>query len=314
MSEIDCLRECGKIHREIKEDLKTYIKPGMKVLDVVNYIEGNIKTKIEYDPNNYLKSGIGFPTGFSINNCAAHWTPEKNNQDILKKDDIVKIDFGIHKNGYIIDSAFTFSFNNNYQELINASVEANTQAIKESGPDAILGEIGKNIQEIIESHEIEMGNKVYSIKSVGDLTGHSISRYDIHSGKAVPNICIPFYQLRMKEGEVYAIEPFASTGKGKVFPDNNNCSHYMIKNLNLKDSRLSKNEIDFIKKLYKKYFTLPFCKRWLDNESIEYGLLDKLSEMGLINSYPPLYDIKNSLVSQHEHTIFVKDKGVEILS
>ena len=88
----------------------------------------------------------------------------------------------------------------------------------------------------------------------------------------------------------------------------------MIKNLNLKDPRLNQNEIEFIKKIYKKYFTLPFCKRWLDEDNIDYSLIDKLSDMGIINSYPPLYDIKNSLVSQHEHTIIVKNKGVEILS
>ena len=314
MNDIEYLRECGKIHQEIKENLKQFIKPNMKIIDIVNHIEDNIKYKTNYNSDKHLESGIAFPTGFSINNCAAHWTPEKNNQDILKNDDIVKIDFGIHKKGYIIDSAFTFSFNENYQELIQSSIEANTQAIKESGPEAILGEIGKNIQEIIESYEIEINNKIYPLKSIEDLTGHSISRYNIHSGKAVPNINIPFYQLRMKEGEVYAIEPFATTGKGKVISDNNNCSHYMIKNINLKDPRINQKEIDFIKKIYKKYFTLPFCKRWLEQENINYSLLEKLSNMGIINSYPPLYDIKNSYVSQHENTIIIKNKGVEILT
>ena len=202
MDNIECLRECGKFHKEIKENLTQFIKPNMKVIDIVNHIEDNIKSKTNYNPDKHIQSGIAFPTGFSINNCAAHWTPEKKKEDIIKNDDIVKIDFGIHKNGYIIDSAFTFSFNEKYQELIKASIEANTQAIKESGPDAILGEIGKSIQEIIESYEIEINNKVYPLKPIEDLTGHSISRYDIHSGKAVPNINIPFYQLRMKEEEV----------------------------------------------------------------------------------------------------------------
>tara|TARA_Y100000991_G_C21968517_1_gene348162 strand:+ start:1026 stop:1967 length:942 start_codon:yes stop_codon:yes gene_type:complete len=313
MAEINCLRECGKIHKEIKENLKTYIKPGMKVIDVVNYIEDNIKEKVNYDPNNHLKSGIGFPTGFSINNCAAHWTPEINDKTIINKEDVIKIDFGIHKDGYIIDSAYTHYFDDKYENLINSSVEANEKAIKNSGPDAILGEIGKDIQEIIESYEIEIENKTYKIKPVADLTGHSISRYSIHSGKSVPNIHVPFYQARMKEGEVYAIEPFSSTGKGRV-TEENNCSHYMIQNLNLKDKRLDEECKNFIKKIYKKYFTLPFCTRWLDNDNIDYSLLNKISGMGIINKYPPLYDNKNSLVSQHEHTIFINDKGIEILS
>lgn len=313
MSEIDCLRECGKIHKKIKNNLKDYIQPGMKVIDIVNYIENNIKNDIGYN-NNHLKCGIGFPTGISINNCAAHWTPEKNDNTIINKDDIIKIDFGIHKNGYIVDSAYTHSFNSKYQNLIDSTVEANKVAIQNSGVDAILGELGKDIKEVIESYELEIDNKTYKIKPVVDLTGHSISRYNIHSGKAVPNIHIPFYPERMKEGEIYAIEPFASSGKGRVFEDKNNCSHYMIKNLNLKDNKLSEKEKNFIKNIYKKYFTLPFCTRWLDNENIDYSLLNSLSTKNIINSYPPLYDVKNSLISQHEHTISIKEKGIEILT
>ena len=313
MAELDNLRECGKIHKKIKNDLKNYIQPGMKVLDIVNYIENNIKQNIGYQ-NDHLKCGVGFPTGISINNCAAHWTPEINDNTIIKEDDILKIDFGIHKNGYIIDSAYTHSFNDKYQNLIESAKEANQIAIKNSGVDAILGELGKDIKEVIESYEIELNNKTYQLKPVMDLTGHSISRYSIHSGKSVPNIYVPFYQQRMKDGEIYAIEPFASTGKGRVTEDRENCSHYMIQTLNLKDKRLSDNQKDFIKKIYKKYFTMPFCTRWLDNENIDYTLLKNLSEMNIINSYPPLYDIEKSFVSQHEHTISVTEKGVEILS
>merc|ERR1711871_610207 len=90
MAELDNLRECGKIHKKIKNDLKNYIQPGMKVLDIVNYIENNIKQNIGYQ-NDHLKCGVGFPTGISINNCAAHWTPEINDNTIIKEDDILMI-------------------------------------------------------------------------------------------------------------------------------------------------------------------------------------------------------------------------------
>ena len=42
--------------------------------------------------------------------------------------------------------------------------------------------------------------------------------------------------------------------------------------------------------------------------------LNSLSTKNIINSYPPLYDLKNSLISQHEHTISIKEKGIEILT
>lgn len=319
MSELECLRECGSIHKQIKHDLKDYIKPGMKVLDIVNYIENNINDKIGYNSKKHLECGVAFPTGFSINNCAAHWTPEVDDNTILGVEDIVKIDFGIHKNGYIIDSAYTHAFNDNYKNLIEASKEANRVAIKNSGVDVILGELGKDIKEVIESYEETIKNRVYKIKPVRDLTGHSISRYKIHAGNSVPNIHIPFYQEKMKDGEIYAIEPFATTGKGNVYSDTSNCSHYMIDRLNMTDTRLNIDDQNFIKTIYKKYLTLPFCTRWLDNSQINYkndnyNFLTKLSDLNVINSYPPLYDIKKSWVSQHEHTVSITEKGVEVLS
>jgi methionyl aminopeptidase len=286
----------------------------MKIIDIVNYIETSINDKIGFVENKHLNCGVGFPTGISINNCAAHWTPEINDKTIINENDIIKIDFGIHKNGYIIDSAYTHSFNDKYKNLIDASIEANRVAIENSGVDSILGEIGRDIEETIKSFEVTIKNKVYNLKPVADLTGHSIERYKIHSGNSVPNINLPFYNERMKDGEIYAIEPFATTGKGRVFTDTKNCSHYMIDKVNLNDIRLNLDDKNFFKTIYKKYLTLPFCTRWLDNDNIDYTSLNKLADMNIINSYPPLYDIKKSHVSQHEHTVSISENGVEILS
>lgn len=313
MSELENLRECGRIHRNLKDHLKTYIKPGMKVIDLVEYIENNIKKSIKYD-GNHIKSGVAFPTGISINNCAAHWTPELSDNRVISEDDILKVDFGIHKNGYIIDSAFTHSFSNKYDALIESTREANSVAIKNSGIDAILSDIGKEVKEVIESYELELNNKIYPLKPVIDLTGHSIARYNIHSGKSVPNIAVPFYRERMKYGEIYAIEPFATTGTGRV-KESGFCSHYMISKLNLQDKRLSNDDKKYIRNIYKKYLSLPFCTRWLEKENIDCKPLKSLARMNIINRYPPLYDIENSLISQHENTIRISEKNkVEILS
>ena len=160
MSELECLRECGKIHRQLKCELKDYIQPGMKAIDVVNYIESQINSKVNNSSGNHLMGGVAFPTGFSINNCAAHWTPEKEDNTIITEDDLIKVDFGIHRNGYIIDSAYTHSFDGKYENLIEASKEANRVAIKNSGVDAILGEIGRDVKETIESYEETIKNKV----------------------------------------------------------------------------------------------------------------------------------------------------------
>jgi methionyl aminopeptidase len=77
----------------------------------------------------------------------------------------------------------------------------------------------------MESYEVTIGNKTHQVKSIDNLCGHSIAPYKIHAGKSVP-IVGGGPETKMEEGELFAIETFGSTGKGRVFeaPD---CSHYM---------------------------------------------------------------------------------------
>ena len=58
-----------------------------------------------------LEAGLAFPTGCSINHCAAHYTPNAGDPTVLGADDVVKMDFGTHINGRIIDCAWTMTFN-----------------------------------------------------------------------------------------------------------------------------------------------------------------------------------------------------------
>ena len=72
-----------------------------------------------------------------------------------------------------------------------------------------------------------------------DLSGHMIKPFEIHAGKAVPNIKI-HYPLRMMENEFYAIEPFITTGNGVSILKEPK-SHYMLKK-GIIDVKLKKDD------------------------------------------------------------------------
>merc|ERR1712107_133453 len=103
-------------------------------------------------------------------------------------DDVVKMDFGTHIKGRIIDCAWTLTFNDKYDPLVKGVQEATETGIKHAGIDARLCDVGAAIQEVMESNEIELEGKTYQVKSIRNLNGHSISPYQIHSGKTVPII------------------------------------------------------------------------------------------------------------------------------
>ena len=304
--------KAANIHKKISKQVYEYLEPNKSLNEIANFIETNILKETEFNIDNPLSKGIGFPVGLSINNCAAHYTPNYGDNDIiLKNSDIIKIDYGVHYDGIIIDSAFTISFNPLYQEFINISKDVTNYAVSLCGPDVILGEIGRELEEYVKSKEIDINGKIYQLKTMSDLSGHKISKYEIHAGKAVPNINI-YYPQRMLENEFYAIEPFITTGNGfSILKEP--VSHYML-NKNYSTKYLdNSNEKKLFELIKKNYSTLPFCQKWLyqlDNNINHNILLDKLVNKKILNSYPPIYDIENSIVSQFEHTIFVKNNGI----
>jgi len=305
----------GNIHKQIGDELKFFCKPGMRLFEIQNNIEKRIKELTNFDLVNPTKAGIAFPVGLSLNEIAAHDTPDKNDFRYLTKNDILKIDYGINFEGVIIDAAQTISFNEKYDNLLEASRSARDLAIKLSGPDAILGDIGTEIQEHIESFEIDLNNKNYQIKSIKNLTGHSIDIYQIHGKKSVPNFKIN-YSERMISNEIYAIECFTST-HNNILKELTNCSHYMIDyTKDYRNLSMGTKDKKFLNIIEQNFSTLAFCKKWLDDLKIpKYErFLKSLSQQGVIKKYPPISDIKGSYTAQFEHTIGITDKGTIIFS
>ena len=317
--DLEHMKKGGEIHLKVEKYIKDIIKPNIKLYDLAVNIENKIKE--ECDLLNIKNSGIAFPTGLSINNCAAHWTPKVNCNRRLTNTDLIKIDFGVHIEGSIIDSAFSFSFDDKYNQLIEASNSSTLLAIKLMRPDMLLNEIGKEIEENMKSYEIEIDNKLYKINPVSDLCGHQIKQYKIHAGKVIPNIYVKEYNERVKEDEFYAVETFATTGNGLTYVDDNDCSHYMI---DYNKKSIVKGSIkDFYKLIYNYFNTLAFCDRWLigkelKKEKLNQKKLDKcllqLKNNTIINSYPPIYDInENNYISQYENSIYVNEMNTIIL-
>ena len=152
------------------------------------------------------------------------------------------------------------------------------------------------------------------MKPIKNLSGHSIDPYLIHGKKSVPLVKTHTTD-RMEEGEVFAIETFATTGSGNCF-EVDNCSHYARQPFTLSNKIKNEKANKLYEHINKTYGTLPFCRRWLVEEGFaKHKLaLGYLVEAELVNDYPPLCDIKGSFTSQFEHTIILKPTGKEVVS
>ncbi|KZT27695.1 peptidase M24A, methionine aminopeptidase [Neolentinus lepideus HHB14362 ss-1] len=305
------IRRAAEVHRQVRMAARKFIRPGRTMTEIAEYIEDGTRALVE---ENGLEAGVGFPTGLSLNNCAAHYTPNAGDNIVLQQGDVLKVDFGVHVKGRIIDSAFTLTFEPTYNQLLGAVKAATDTGIREMGIDVRLGDIGAAIQETMESYEVEVDGKTLPVKAIENLSGHSINPYQIHGGKSVLLVKNDD-PTKMEEGEYYAIETFGSTGRGRVV-ESGDCSHYA----RMHDAphvplRLTSAK-SLLSTINKNFGTIPFCRRYLDRlgESKYLLALNHLVSQGIVQSYPPLCDQRGSMTAQFEHTILLRPTVKEVVS
>lgn len=127
-------RKAAEVHRQVRKWVKESVKPGQTLTDIAVGIEDGVRALLGnagLQPGQSLQAGMGFPTGLSLNNCVAHYTPNPGQKDIvLQHQDVMKVDFGVQINGWIVDSAFTMSFDPTYDNLLAAVKDATNTGIK----------------------------------------------------------------------------------------------------------------------------------------------------------------------------------------
>lgn len=313
-------RQAAEVHREVRKYAQQNIKPGMSLTEIAEMIENGTRALTGHqglEEGDNILGGVAFPTGLSLNHCAAHYTPNAGNKMTLSQEDVMKVDFGVHLNGRIVDSAFTVAFEPKYDTLLAAVKDATNTGIRLAGIDARLGEIGEGIQEAMESYEVELDGKTHPVKAIRNLNGHTISQYSIHggsNGKSVPIVKTQTTE-KMEEGETYAIETFGSTGKGYVHEDME-CSHYAKIDDAPKVALRVQSAKSLLRTIDKNFGTLPFCRRYLDRLGHDKYLLglNNLVQSGIVQDYPPLVDVKGSYTAQYEHTILLRPNVKEVIT
>lgn len=284
--------KAGKIASQVREYARSQDHTGRSLSEICNDIEQEI----------FKKGGEpAFPVNVSLNDIAAHYTAVPNDPIIVKNTDVLKIDVGVHIDGYIADTAVTVSYDTKYQNLIDIAERALDEAIGISRSNTRVSEIGRIIEKTITK---------YGCKPIQNLSGHSLERYTIHAGKSIPNIWTIGHSFNLSVNNVYAIEPFVTTndGQGVVYEGK-------IKNIfgigSRKRTKEQKTD-DFLEYLWNKFKTLPFALRWIVNEYEEKEalyLLEILVKKKNVHAYPILVEGANRIVVQAEHTIIPQESN-----
>ena len=279
-------RSAGRILAEVLAEARPKVEIGASLLDVANFVEDAIRSRGGHP---------AFPCNISLDRNAAHYTPSPKDLSTFGES-MVKLDVGVHVDGYIADAAITIDLSG-HDKLTEASKAALEAALDIVRPGANTAQIGKVIEETI------IG---YGYRPVYNLTGHGLSRYQAHDEPAVPNKAMEKGTV-LKEGDVIAIEPFATNGSGRISegPINEIYGFSAPRPVRLPAAR------SLLKEITENCRTLPFARRWLKGERAEYALM-LLLRSGAVHTYPVLWEVEGSLVSQAEHTVVILEEGCEV--
>jgi methionyl aminopeptidase len=280
--------KAGKIASDIKKWIRPQIKKGTLLVELAEKIEDKIFE---------LGGKPAFPTNLSINEIAAHFTPSHDDKTIAEG--LLKVDFGVHVDGFIADNAFSIDLENSEEnkKLIEASEKGLEAGIEKVRENKSLGEIGEAIQKKIES---------YGFSVVVNLTGHEMNEYELHSGISIYNVKSSRTE-KLHKG-LYAMEPFATNGSGKIYEGKNSEIYLLVDDKNIRNPDARK----LLNFLVEEYQTLPFCTRWIIKKfgSKTNLLLRQLEMNGNIHNYPQLIESSKGKVAQTENTIFIDDEIV----
>jgi len=294
--EMQKLLQAGKIAREVREEMQRTVKEGMPIIDVCEKVENLIREK---------GGKPAFPCNVSVNEIAAHYTSPPNDKQVIPENSLVKVDIGVHVDGYIADTATTICFNPEYSDMVNTAEEALETAVETLRPGLSVTRFGSTMQKVI---------KTRGYKPVSNLTGHLIRRYVIHAGKSLPN-AFNLSTSRVKEGEVYGVEPFVTTADaaGRVEDMPEAYIFRYMKDKSLKDP-YAKQILKYIKNNFR---TLPFTERWLtkfaSNSHYRSAYSELLSSKALL-SYPVFVESSRNLVAQAEYTVLIEKDGCRVLT
>jgi methionyl aminopeptidase len=351
MNRIEYLKLASRIHDNIKKEIMLAHETNSIIINnnlrefrslTITELRNYIQTKITcYSRKDEFNKGLGFPIGINCDSIVAHYTPISFSPSLyiphsslnpnyeLGNFKLIKIDYGIQIDGYIIDKAFTLDMDKSELtlNLIKASEEAVDTIINNIGVDARLNELAKIGREIVESYEDEKGKP---LKIVENVYSHTIAQWRVHDNKFIMPDTIQKDEPKVLDGEQYAIEIYASNGlgKGRLVDVPFVHSHFKLKD-EFCENPVKLFDIDALNKMSDiiktKFKTLPFCPNFIHMHRVKIdkklpthqksiNLCQQLQQLGVLDSYPPIIELdSSSIVSQIEKNVVCESQSTIIL-
>jgi methionyl aminopeptidase len=282
---------------QVRESARKKYHVGSTLYEICQSVEAQIRS---------MNGQPAFPVNTSLNEIAAHYTAEPNDSTLVKEGDVLKIDIGVHVDGYIADTAVTVCYDPKYESLVTAAETALSEAVRMAKVNTKASDIGKVIEGTISK---------FGFRPIQNLSGHSLQQFTIHAGKSIPNIWTIGSSFTLLPNEAYAIEPFVTTkdGQGMVYEGKTRNIFGITSRKPIKNNEAD----DLLELIWSRYKTLPFALRWLTDKYDEKDLrqlVEILTKKRNMHAYPILVEGHGKIVAQAEHTLIPTGSSVNVIT
>jgi methionyl aminopeptidase len=203
-SEIEKMRRSGHVVRQVLDELKAMVAPGLTTMDLEQHAEKRIK---DLGAKPAFKGYYDYPCVLctSVNEEIVHGIPSAKR--VLRDGDIVSIDCGAVMDGYYGDAAVTVAVGDavspERKKLMDVTEKSLYKAIEQVKLGNSISDIGAAVQEFVEANGFSV---------VREFVGHGIGT-KLHEEPQVPNFKARGADTRLREGMVLAIEPMVNSGR-----------------------------------------------------------------------------------------------------
>ena len=292
--ELAAYREAGRIASDCRNWASAQVRPGLLLRELQEGIEARIRDA------GALPS---FPAQTSRNEIAAHYCASPSDRTQFKSGDLVKIDLGAHIDGYPVDTGVSvdLSPDGRWADIIGVAGAALDAAIAAVKDGEAVGAVGTAIGDLIDGR---------GYKPIYNLAGHGLGRWQLHSGFQIPNSA-QRGGPRLRQGMIFAIEPFVTTGEGYVV-DGGKAEVFMKSGEPTQSNKITRSALEAID-----YWNgLPVARRYFRSEPRKpfERTLRELIRQGVVRDYPPLVEVSGAPVAWKEHTIYLGPNGPEVIT
>lgn len=318
----DCVsksREASQIAQQVLDGVLSQVAPGKRAVELCSFGDALIEKLVAplYRSKKGLEKGLAFPTCVSVNNCVAHYSPfESEDKVVLKDGDAVKIDLGVHLDGFVAVVAHTVVVGASAEKPVTGA-QADVMAAAHAAAEVAVRMVKAGAKNTEVTEAVKRVAEAFGVTPISGALSHQLKRFVIDGQKCIimrdePEAKVE--EVEFKPHEAYALDLCFSSGEGKPKEAAEERVTVYKRSLETSYTLKMKGARALFGEVTRRFSVFPFSLRGLvphvekGETGARMGVLEP-SQHGMLHPYPVMWEKEGVAVAQVKVTALMLSGG-----